>query len=180
MAKNNEQWRPIPGYGGMYEVSKHGEIRSWRINKPGHDTTERAAEPYMISTHLRKKKGRGLVLEITLWNGTNKDKPRAVKNLMRDVWLEGEKPGLYVQLIDGDPAHCAVHNMRYATMDEINKSKKSYSRRPVVKRDENGAAIGFYKSIRAAAQKHYITTSGMHSRIKRRTVADGVWFEYAD
>lgn len=24
-----EQWRPIPGFGGWYELSRHGEIRSW-------------------------------------------------------------------------------------------------------------------------------------------------------
>lgn len=28
-----EQWRPIPGFGGWYELSRHGEIRSMCARK---------------------------------------------------------------------------------------------------------------------------------------------------
>jgi hypothetical protein len=31
----NEKWLPIPGYGGVYDVSDCGRVRSWKNNKWG-------------------------------------------------------------------------------------------------------------------------------------------------
>lgn len=36
-----EQWRPIPGFGGWYELSRHGEIRSWYTTGPGKQRREK-------------------------------------------------------------------------------------------------------------------------------------------
>lgn len=40
-----EQWRPIPGYGGWYELSRHGEIRSWCVTGP---RKKRRDEPLIL------------------------------------------------------------------------------------------------------------------------------------
>lgn len=177
--RNDEQWRPIPGYGGMYELSKHGEIRSWRINGAGHDVTERALEPRILAPTLRKIKNRGRVLEISLWNGEGKGPPLNVKNLVRDIWMAGPQPGKVLQLIDGDPANVSVYNMRYVTRAEINKAKDTSLRRPVAK-CQRRTVVEFYRSVQEAAKRNHLSVSGMRNRIRRKTVVDGVWFDYAN
>lgn len=177
--RNNEQWRSIPGYGGMYELSKHGEVRSWRINGANHKPTERATEPRILSPVLRKQKGHGMILEISLWNGERKSPPLKIKNLVRDIWMGGPKPGFLVQLVDGDPAHCSVYNMRYVTQAEINKTKGTSLRRPVAK-CQGRTVVEFYCSVQEAAKRNHLSVSGMRNRIRRKTVVDGVWFDYAN
>lgn len=120
-----------------------------------------------------------MILEISLWDGERKSPPLNIKNMVRDIWMGGPKPGFQVQLIDGDPAHCSIYNMRYATQAEINKAKDTSLRRPVAKY-RGGTVLEFYRSVREAAAKNYLSLPGMHNRIRRRTVVDGVRFDYAD
>lgn len=178
--RNDEQWRPIPGYGGMYELSKHGEIRSWKIKGRWHGSNERAPEPHILKPALRKRKNRGYVLEISLWNGVRRTAPLNVKNLVRDIWMAGPQPGKVVKLIDGDPTNVSVYNMRYVTKAEINKTKDTSLRRPVAKYDRYHTVLEFYRSVRDAAFRNHLSVPGMHSRIRRKTVVDGVWFDYAN
>lgn len=54
-------WRIIPGYDGMYEISSMGEVRSWKNNRyPG-----RAKKPEMCGTSTK-----GITEIIALWSMT--------------------------------------------------------------------------------------------------------------
>lgn len=120
-----------------------------------------------------------MVLEISLWDGNQKNHPLNVKRLVRDIWMDGPKPGKVVQFIDGDPAHCSVHNMRYTTRAEVNKTKSTSLRRPVAK-CRGCEILELYSSVQEAAKKNYLSSSGLRNRLRRKSVVDGVYFEYAD
>lgn len=174
-----EEWRPIPGFGGMYEISNFAEVRSWRISGGIHDPTVRAEKPRILSPFLRRRKGKMDELQIPLWDGKQKTRPIAVKNLMRDVWMDGPIPGMFVNLIDRDPTNCSLHNLKYESLAEGRKNRHLAHRKPVAKYNAHHEVVCFYSSAVEAAKKNYLTPAGVRNRIRRGTVIDGVYFKFA-
>ena len=174
-----ERWRPIPGFGGMYELSNYGEVRSWRQSGGVHDPTVRAEKPRIMSPFLRYRTGKMNDLQTPLWDGKQKTRPVSIKSLMRDIWMDGPKPGMYVKLIDGDPTNCALHNLKYVSIAEGSKNRNLSHRKPVAKYNTRHEVVCFYSSAVDAAKKNYLTPSGVRNRIRRGTVMDGVYFKYA-
>ena len=146
-----EQWRPIPGYGGWYELSRHGEIRSWCVTGP---RKKRRDEPLILRPFMALHK-RTPELQITLMRKTY-----SVKILMRDIWMAGPKPGMRITFIDGD---------------RTNPQNKC----PIAKCKPWGTVIAYYRSMAEAAEKNHISRSGMQKRINNETLADGVVFRRA-
>jgi hypothetical protein len=103
-----------------------------------------------------------------------------VKHLMRDVWMEGKKPGLVVRCKDGDQSQCALHNLEYTTMKKLcqSKEKRSGNRVPILKLDaKTKEVLDIYPSIVQAARKNYLSERALTFRIERKTVIDGVLFK---
>ena len=163
-----EQWRPIPGYGGWYELSRHGEIRSWCVTGP---RKKRRDEPLILRPFMALHK-RTPELQITLMRKTY-----SVKILMRDIWMAGPKPGMRVTFIDGDRTNCALHNLRYSPVEEVRTNPQN--RCPIAKCKPWGTVIAYYRSMAEAAEKNHISRSGMQTRINNETLADGVVFRRA-
>ena len=67
-----EEWRPIPGYEGRYDVSNRGAVRTWMVG-PG----RRRAEPKPLAVY-RHQSG---YLAVTLWNG-NKQRTGRINRLV--------------------------------------------------------------------------------------------------
>lgn len=96
----NENWRDIPGYEGLYQVSDLGAIKSVKKNKLLKSTLDKDGR---ISIQLSKKGIRK----------TNK-----VCRLVTLAFI-GEKPeGYHVCHIDGDKSNNAIQNLRYDTATE--------------------------------------------------------------
>lgn len=163
-----EQWRPIPGFGGWYELSRHGEIRSWYTTGPG---KQRREKPLILRPFMNWNR-RTPELQITLIRRTY-----SLKILMRDVWMDGPKPGMLVVFIDGDKSNCALHNLRYKSAHEIRTDPQN--RCPIAKCHPWGTVIKYYRSIAEAAEKNHISRSGMQKRVNNETLADGVIFRRA-
>lgn len=62
----SDEWRPVEGFGGMYEVSDMGDVRSWRWRG-----CRRAEAPHLLTPFIRKRgsSGRGLYVKLTDENG---------------------------------------------------------------------------------------------------------------
>lgn len=174
-----EQWRPIPGFGGLYEISRHAEVRSWRIPGGKHATGARAKEPRILKTSVRKRKTGSRFLVISLWTNEGKRVAFSVKNLMRDTWMAGPKKGMAVKIIDGNPENCSLHNLAYVPLSKGSQKHEDTQRRPVAKCNTDHEIVAYYKSVQEAAVKNFLTQSAMCKRIRRKIVADGFYFEYA-
>lgn len=175
----SEQWRPIPGTDGLYEISRHAEIRSWRMPGGKHATGARAKEPRILTPVIQRKKDGHRFLTISLWIAEGRRVTFIVKYLMRDIWMQGPKEGMVVRIIDSNPENCSLHNLEYVPQAKGNRKYEDSQRRPVAKRSINHEIVAYYKSVREAAEKNYITQSAMSKRIKRKIVADGFYFEFA-
>lgn len=174
-----EQWRPIPGFNGLYEISRHAEVRSWRMPGGKHAAGARAKEPHMLTPVVQRKKDGHRYLTISLYVEDGRRVTFSVKNLMRDVWMEGPKEGKVVRIIDGNRENCSLHNLEYTTPSKGSRKFNDSQRRPVAKFNTDHEIVAYYKSVREAAEKNFLTQSAMSKRIKRRIVADGFYFKFA-
>ena len=174
-----EQWRPIPKTNGLYEISRHAEIRSWRMPGGKHAAGARAKEPRLLKPVMFKKKDGHRYLTISLYTEDGRRVTFIVKYLMRDVWMDGNKEGMAVRIIDGNHENCSLHNLEYVPRTQGTKKYGDSQRIPVAKLNTNHEIVTYYKSVQEAANKNYMTQSAMSKRIKRGTVADGFYFEYA-
>jgi hypothetical protein len=164
-----EAWLPIPGTSGWYDVSNFGEIRSWIKQRWDH-SRERAENPRI----MRQQSHNGNVtIQIA-------GKTIRVKDAVCDVFLGGKREGMILRHKDGNYQNCAVNNLEFVTRADFNKERRSPNCRIVAKTDKWGKVLKFYPSARAAARENYLSTSGLHRRIKNKSFIDGVIFKYAD
>ena len=100
----DETWKPIPGY-SMYEVSNHGQVRSWYNNKWG-----RGDKPIILKT----PPGKGGYPEV----GLSKDGRRRTFDVHVLVLLAfiGPRPAnMECCHGDGNPANNSLLNLRWDT-----------------------------------------------------------------
>lgn len=161
-----EQWRPIPGFDGGYEISTLGEIRTWL--RPGPGNTRRDV-PMIMRTYKRFTKG-GNALMVSLKGGA----PYRVKILMRDTWMQGPIPGMKVKMVDGDFTNCNLSNLVYVSKSKANRPPTN--RCPIAKCDAEGNVLTYYQSISEAARENYWSKTGLCKAIADRRMAGGFYY----
>lgn len=113
-----EEWRPIPGYEGLYEVSDQGRVKSVErrvpfVNRWGQEITRRVPECIReVSVHPN-----GGHLYLTLHN--RKRRQHFVHNLVLLAFV-GPRPDDKPETrhLDGDPTNNRLENLRYGTSKE--------------------------------------------------------------
>ena len=169
------EWREIPGYDGMYQVSRDGMIRSWRKPFAGE---VRADKPRMMAAYVRGGKrygnnhtGRRYCVNLVK---DGKRIERTVSSIMAEVWLGGRPKGLVVYHKNGDVGDNSVENIVFVTPEKLGKlSGKNSSRKPVVMVDEYGEVLEVYPSATAAAKANYMDINSVLNRCKGRIKHQG-------
>lgn len=106
-----EEWRPVAGCEGIYDVSNLGRVRSLaRVNRKGQPVRGR------ILKQLIRRDGRPQV-NASL-NGVRKT--FHVHRLVATAFLGEPRPGEVVCHGDGDPANNAARNLRWDTRSSNN------------------------------------------------------------
>lgn len=104
-------WKPVPGYEGMYQVSRTGEVMALdRIDSDGNKRKQTMLAPY--------KKAKGY-LSVSLWNG-NSRKEQYVHRLVAMAFLPNPAPENLTQVnhIDGIRTNNCVSNLEWVTSQE--------------------------------------------------------------
>jgi len=111
-----EQWRPVPGYEGAYEVSDHGRVRSLprRVKAPGGETR------WASGRVLRHSTSEGYP-QVELSRHGRRRSIR-VHLLVAEAFLGPCPQGMQVQHL-GDRADASLANLRHATLSEIQLHK---------------------------------------------------------
>ena len=104
--RSPEEWRPVVGLGGWYDVSSHGNVRSWHLNKWGRRDT-----PKPLAQAIHKDGRRQVFLRLPGEKGVN----RKVHTLVAEAFIGPRPTGLDVCHDDGDASNNHVSNLRYDT-----------------------------------------------------------------
>lgn len=109
MSLPSEQWRPIPGYEGIYEVSDQGRVRS--LDRVVQTSRGRWRYRGHVLTPAAKKAGHRFV-----WLKVGGDKSsRHVHRLVLAAFVGPCPDGMEGCHSDGDPANNRLSNLRYDT-----------------------------------------------------------------
>ena len=152
-----EEWKPIKGFEGLYEVSNMGRVMSLeRISVHGNRVGGLSYIPVLKKILYQNKTKRGYIHIIL-----NKNGKRNEYSLHRIVALHfcgGYKPGLVVNHKDENPENCKASNLEWCT-SQYNQSygtareraaKANWKR--VAQYDKNGNLLAIYKSGKEASE----------------------------
>jgi hypothetical protein len=131
-----EEWRPIPGYEGDYEVSNHGRVRRLVFNnrygrKP-------LAEPLIIKLYRDR---RTRYMQIRLFRDGKKTFHGSAHTLVALAFI-GEKPSPLHQVahLDGDRTNNVLSNLAYVTAKENAAHKRVHGSDVKVEGPDAGGA----------------------------------------
>lgn len=154
----DEEWKPIKGYEGLYEVSNMGRVMSLeRISIHRNKAGRLSNIPVHKRIIYHNKTKRGYLI-ISL----NKDGKQHYYSLHRIVALhfcDGYQPGLIVNHKDENPENCKASNLEWCSYSYNTKygtgiersSKKKW--KAIAQYDKNGNLIATYKSGKEASEK---------------------------
>lgn len=177
---NAEAWRRVPGYGGVYEISDMGNVRSWRWRG-----TARAKRPHLMTQYIRKHgrsaNGRTLFVKLTDEKGVGRE--RTVLGLMVETWLGGNRPGRVPYHKNGDLADNWVGNIAFASRRELGrKTGAKAGRVPVVKVTPDGEIVAAYSSAREAAKANNMSYQTVldrcNGKVKKPFALDGHTYQF--
>jgi hypothetical protein len=109
MSKQIEEWKPVIGYEGFYEVSDWGNVRSLNYNKTNQVKL------------LRRVKAKDGYLVVCL-HKNGKQKEGKVHRLVATAFIPNQDNKPTVDHINGDKTDNRVENLRWATQMENNNN----------------------------------------------------------
>lgn len=116
-----EEWRPIPGTDGYYEVSSLGGFRSWRV--PGWPD-RRATRPKPVKPRL----GTTRYPQVHVYWADGRHHNRELHALVAEAFLGPKPEGLQVRHLNGDPLDNRAANLAYGTQRENELDKVRYGK----------------------------------------------------
>lgn len=123
-----EEWRPIAGFEGRYEVSSCGRVRSQGACRPSYAG--------LIMKHwVQNKNYRYVSLR-----KCGRSKSYAVHRLVLEAFVGPRPEGKQVAHYDGDPSNNCVENLRWATAKE-NILDRTRHGRTVCGEDQHSAKL---------------------------------------
>lgn len=104
-----EEWRPVRGYTGIYEVSSEGRIRSVEREVSGRERSARRLRGQELTPRIRPDGTRA----VNLWHG-NKYRQIPVRRIVLEAFDRERPRGFDAKNIDGDPANNRLENLQWA------------------------------------------------------------------
>ncbi len=169
------QWRDVPGYDGVYQVSWEGRVRSWRWR--GSHLCQKPKD----MTQYTRRGSRRVYVKLTDGNGRSKEVP--VSRLMAEVWLGKCSDGKVVYHKNGDLADNCAGNLGFITPKALGRKTGAASRRmPVAKIAADGEVVEVYSSARAAAKANHMSYQTVldrcHGKVKKPFALDGYTYRF--
>jgi len=122
----DEEWRPVVGYEGLYDVSNYGHVRSYYIE---HLRGKIATTPQSVcSMHACKQRGMEFgYSRVALCKG-GKRSCRRVHTLVARAFLGDGPKGFVVRHLDGNSRNNHVSNLAWGTVKDNAQDTARYGR----------------------------------------------------
>lgn len=109
MRLKEEIWKPITGYGGLYEISNFGRVKKIRMIK-----TRRKSKPFELKETVLKGGISGSGYPFVALNGKNHSRHR----LVAQVFIPNPNNFTDVNHIDGNKLNSSVENLEWCTRSQ--------------------------------------------------------------
>lgn len=146
----NEIWKEIPGYEGLYEVSNYGQIRSIkRLEKCGNKT--RIRKERILKQSLR----RGYLFVSLCKNGEKENV--VIHRIVALLFIPNPENKPCIDHIDGDRANNHADNLRWVTAKENSNNYNAPNTYKGKKINKGGKAVLQY-DLEGNFIKEWVTT----------------------
>lgn len=168
-------WRDVGGYGGKYQVSRHGVIR--RVYNSG---LVRDLTPFRRKNKITRNR---LFVKLTI-DGISKDVP--VMQIVARAWLGKTPEGKVPYHINRDVTDNRADNIGFISKDELGKltARMANKRIPVFAIDAEGNVLEVYGSAREAAKANYLSYQSVldrcHKKVKNEYALTGFTFRFEE
>lgn len=153
-----ERWADVPGYGGRYQASTHGNVR--RVNDNG--------KCMMLKPFRREKQISCRMYRVRLSTPDGKRKELPLLNVIATTWRP-PPPGMVVIHRNGMFSDNSVENIMFATKADVMRIYPLRHKNKVVcKVDKSGNVVEFYHSITEAAKKNYVSAGAVSKQCLRK------------
>lgn len=183
---SEEEWRPISGFEGLYEVSNLGEVRNCRKSRP------KSLFDATLAKHVNGRRGEAKYISVGLWKN-NKPIYKYVHRLVAEAFIPNPESKPYVNHIDGDPSNNCVSNLEWCTALENMKHAKLLG---LIKSPDVSISIAnlskvndiakirlrcsngkLYDSVTSASRSLNISVDRIRKASKSGSSVDGLYFQ---
>lgn len=148
----NEVWKPVKGYEGLYEVSNKGRVRS---------VERRDARGQLRKSKIMSVKKVRNTKKVTFFRD-GKRKTIALKKLVVDAFLGEPKANEKVVFVDGNPDNVCVENLKW--------QKRAQKKRNIYRFEDNKTGEVFEGSISDCSEAWGITKTALLNRARKGSV----------
>lgn len=181
---NQEEWRDIKKYKGLYQVSNMGNVRSLDRLVEQKNKFGRLQQHLYKGRQLKKQIQRNGYEVVNLYKGKKMVK-ELVHRLVAETFLERESGSNYVNHRDGNRANNKLNNLEWCTQSNNLYYAYAYGNKiaPHMKKihqiDLNGKVLNVFESIQQAERKTGIKASNISKCCRNlRAKAGGFKWEY--
>lgn len=174
-----EEWKDIDGYGGMYQVSDAGRVRSWRAYG-GKGKTERSYA-YRI---LKPSKTSNGYYNVILTDNNNNEKHHLIHRLVASAFIENKDNKPHVNHINGDKYDNGANNLEWITPKENNNHALDNglrNRTPRARKTMRSDGVVFNSALEAGRAMGFKNGSHVSDVCNgSRSTCGGYGFKYID
>lgn len=168
-----ETWKDIPGYRGIYQANREGDIRRVYQNGKTHIMT-----PY----HKKMSGSQRLVVKMSI---DGRSREEIVMRVIARTFLGPPPKGHIPVHRNGCQSDNYVNNIKYISRQQAGKKYGPQSKRKaVVKIDQYGEIVEIYSSARAAGRENYLSytavTDRCNGKCKSAFAPDGYAYAWED
>ena len=175
-----EEWRPVVGYEGSYEVSNMGRIKSLPKKRKTYGGTREMHYPEKILACVVKKNG---YVEMSLQKN-DKQMNEKMHRMVAEAFIPNPFCKPHVNHIDCDKLNNRVENLEWCTRKEnarhaVENGRYYFPRKnkKVMKIDKNGNLLKIYESVKSACADICANENNVMSAINgnQPTAAGYIW-----